>query len=170
MHVIRARYVAHDLHVIRARYVAHDLYANVPWPLESTCWRQLAGQWGDCGNLWLCFQCDCYYFYYYCYYFHVSFSVCSGRCSDLSGHNTHCLHQAGCKALQECWREVRRSSVFSLLGQGVGDGVRSGWRGEGRGLKGVKEGIRGTYIHFFIVCLFSTGCVCVFVCVCVCIR
>ena len=36
------------LHVIGARCVAHDLQTNAPWPLERTCWRQFATQWGDC--------------------------------------------------------------------------------------------------------------------------
>ena len=36
------------LHVISARCVTHDLHTNTPWPLERTCWRQFAAQWGDC--------------------------------------------------------------------------------------------------------------------------
>ena len=39
----------HDmLHVISARCVARDLHATAPGPLERTCWRRFAAQWGDC--------------------------------------------------------------------------------------------------------------------------
>ena len=33
--------------VISARCVAHDLHTITPWPLERTCWRRFAAQWGD---------------------------------------------------------------------------------------------------------------------------
>ena len=36
------------LHVISARCVAGDFHAIAPGPLERTCWRQFAAQWGDC--------------------------------------------------------------------------------------------------------------------------
>ena len=36
------------LHVISARCVARDLHTTVPGPLERTCWRRFAAQWGDC--------------------------------------------------------------------------------------------------------------------------
>ena len=39
----------HDmLHVISARCVACDLHMIAPGPLECTCWRCFAAQWGDC--------------------------------------------------------------------------------------------------------------------------
>ena len=45
-------HVAHSmLHVTRARCVAHDLQTIVPCPLERTCWRQFAAQWGGVENL-----------------------------------------------------------------------------------------------------------------------
>ena len=41
--------MAHDtLHVINVRRVARDLHTVAPWPLERTCWRQMAAQRGDC--------------------------------------------------------------------------------------------------------------------------
>ena len=36
------------LHMIGARCVARDLHMTAPRPVERTCWRQFAGQWGDC--------------------------------------------------------------------------------------------------------------------------
>ena len=44
-------HVAHMLHVMSVRCVARDLHANATWPLQCTCWRQFAAQWGDCKNL-----------------------------------------------------------------------------------------------------------------------
>ena len=38
----------HDmLHVMSARCVARDLHTIVPRPVEHTCWRSFAAQWGD---------------------------------------------------------------------------------------------------------------------------
>ena len=34
--------------MISARCVAHDLHKIAPGPLERTCWRRFAAQWGDC--------------------------------------------------------------------------------------------------------------------------
>ena len=36
------------LHVVSALCVTHDLRTIAPGPLERTCWRQFAAQWGDC--------------------------------------------------------------------------------------------------------------------------
>ena len=36
------------LHVMGAQCVARDLHTIAPGPLERTCWRQFAAQWGDC--------------------------------------------------------------------------------------------------------------------------
>ena len=36
------------LHVLSARCVARDLHTIAPGPLERTCWRRFAAQWGDC--------------------------------------------------------------------------------------------------------------------------
>ena len=36
------------LHVISARCVTRDLHTIAAGPLERTCWRQFATQWGDC--------------------------------------------------------------------------------------------------------------------------
>ena len=36
------------LHMISVRWSAHDLHSVMPGLLERTCWRQFAGQWGDC--------------------------------------------------------------------------------------------------------------------------
>ena len=36
------------LHVISAQCVACELHTIALRPLECTCWRQFAGQWGDC--------------------------------------------------------------------------------------------------------------------------
>ena len=36
------------LHVISAWSVARDLHMTAPGPLERTCWRRFAEQWGDC--------------------------------------------------------------------------------------------------------------------------
>ena len=36
------------LHVISALCVARGLFTIAPGPLERTCWRQFAAQWGDC--------------------------------------------------------------------------------------------------------------------------
>ena len=35
-------------HVISAWCVARDLHTTAPRPLQGTCWRQVAAQWGDC--------------------------------------------------------------------------------------------------------------------------
>ena len=42
------------LHAISARYVARDLHTVAPGPLERTCWRRFAAQWGDLElRLWM---------------------------------------------------------------------------------------------------------------------
>ena len=53
------------LHVISAGCVARDLHTISPGPLDRTCWRQFATQWGDWKISNCAFECDCYYYYYY---------------------------------------------------------------------------------------------------------
>ena len=36
------------LHMMSAPYVARGLHMIALWPLERTCWRQFAAQWGGC--------------------------------------------------------------------------------------------------------------------------
>ena len=56
------------LHVMSTWCVACDLHTIAPWPLEQTCWRQFAAQWGDCKKkkIFNCsIQCDHQYYYDY---------------------------------------------------------------------------------------------------------
>ena len=56
------------LHVKSARSVARNLHTIAHGPLECTCWRQFAAQWGDCKNLKLRLSINYYYYYYYYYH------------------------------------------------------------------------------------------------------
>ena len=39
--------------MISARCVARDLHTVAPRPLERTCWRLSAAEWGDCKQFWI---------------------------------------------------------------------------------------------------------------------
>ena len=132
-----ARYM---LHMISARCVARDLHTTAHLPLERTCWRQFAAQWGV--KILNCvFQCNhyYYYYYYYYYYFYLSVAVCTTLWVNLS---LRCILHVACVVKQATNQHTSNSYKLKLL-------------------------YRSLPAHTY-VCACACACACVCVCVCVC--